>query len=492
MQKPYLSLFRLYFGCMLLISSCLDANTTPIWDPIPIHEAFISKSGGSQSIVATREPPPSIAEKVPPRPAKDLTWIRGYWAWVADQNDFAWVCGVWRRPPPNHIWIYGDWINQGDVWAWAAGFWSSMPLNGLVYVDDEPPKSVDDRIPPSLGEDFFWIPGYWEYSNTSQRFEWLSGKWQRFNPDWILTPTTYVWKPSGYVYVPLYWDWPLESRGFVFSCSTPGTSRLAIIEPSNVIRRLFIYYPDYATLFWHWWHFHPGWWEGCGCIPPWWYWSSWWTCPWNDLWGLWWWWGNPGSLPPAWITLEFSLKIPPPKMEMVEFFKKIKKPQFSVELGHQPLSPEGASFRKEIPRPHIPDGVMPRGQVAVPALPNRQVLPLSPPPMPQQPEYPQEPEYSEEPQDYIPGGYQVIYPALPYYPYPSYRYPGRPMRQLPYRLSPQNVLRQEQRQTHRSERSTQHPDRPSRQQSIQMPSQYPRNLPSLYHPPQSSQRQDQK
>lgn len=268
--------------------SYLSADVTPIVDATPIHEAFVPKfTDVMPNTYLSKSPPAPINELIPEKPTDDVIWIPGYWAWIDSKQDFAWVCGVWRRPPPDHYWISGKWYKMNKGWVWAKGFWSPKPEEELAYIKKEPPKSANDDIPDAPGENYFWIPGYWDYSSATKKFSWISGKWEEFSENWILAPATYIWRPSGYVFVPMYWDWILDDRGYAYSCLEQQDEPPVVLQPEIIIRQLFFYYPDYVSLYWHWWFFHPGWWDGCWCLPPWWGWHGWWAFPWGDLWGLW-------------------------------------------------------------------------------------------------------------------------------------------------------------------------------------------------------------
>lgn len=399
----------------------------------PIHEAYVSKFTDPTPLFTVAETPPQVrAENVPPKPYEDAIWIPGYFAWVQEKNDFAWICGVWRRPPIGHVWIPGSWEKTDSGWIWAKGFWSSVPQDQLKFITKVPPSVISDKIAAAPGPDYFWTPGYWNYEQIGSSYRWLSGKWEKSNPNWVLAPACYIWRPSGFVFAPFYWDWPLEKRGKAYNCFE-NDSKLVAMEPEMVMQRLFIYYPDYCLFYWHWWHFHPNWvWDGCGCVPPWWGWHDWWFLGWSDCWGLWWWWGHPGAFPPFWLTLELSLEIAPPPFAIIDFFKQLNKPHFDIKLGDKLIPPQGKPGKQDVPFPNIPHDVTPGGQITPPALPDTGVTLPPPPPMPDQEPTPPAPSYP--PQQPTPPSY---YPEEPptYYPpqdrIPDRRPPGRRPPQWP-------------------------------------------------------------
>ena len=71
----------------------------------PVHEAFAQPTAKNpQAGPIIRKQPPKAIEELPPeqKPEGDnVQWIKGYWAWDAERNDFIWVCGFWRVPPPD-------------------------------------------------------------------------------------------------------------------------------------------------------------------------------------------------------------------------------------------------------------------------------------------------------------------------------------------------------------------------------------------------------
>lgn len=411
-------LFSFIFSLSILSSHQLTAAQAV--DMTPIHEAFVSKFTDPLPLtIVPREPPPQKMEGIPPKPFNDAIWISGYWAWIQEKNDFSWICGVWRRPPPQaRFWILGSWNKTDSGWVYARGFWSAIPQNQLKLIQKAPPAAVSDKVPATPGAEYFWAPGYWNYSEASNEYNWLSGKWEKVNSEWILAPASYLWRPSGFVFAPFYWDWPLEKRGVAYNCN--GNAPLIAIQPEVIIQRLFVFYPDYCLFYWHWWHFHPGWiWDGCGCVPPWWFWHDWWFFGWSDSWALWWWWGHADFLPPWWLTLELSMQIGVPPEALLDLLKNLPKPLFDIKQGNTLFPPSGSPGAHKLPFPTIPNGVIPEGQITLPILPNgtppQVTLPLPPAPPQDQSYEPVTPYYPPmtQPQiDYHPENY----PPLDYYP----------------------------------------------------------------------------
>lgn len=350
----------------------LESANYPLPNPLPIHEAFAPKfTDIIPPIAATKMPPAPIVENIPAQPSSDLLWIPGYWIWLEGKNDFAWICGLWRRPPPKQKWIPGKWNNIEGQWVREQGFWSAIAIEKLPLYEKAPPNSIEEKIPSNAGDDYFWIPGFWSYQKND--YVWISGKWEPFHDSWVLAPATYVWRTNGYLFVPPYWDWALQERGFAYLCNAIADPTL--IDTKAIVHHLYCYYPDYTTLFWHCWHFHPEWWDGCSCIPNWWFWRDWWTFSWNNMWGCWWWWSHPGSAPPYWMTYDLSMKIAPPSYSVMALFADLKRPPFSVKPGNQPLDPLGqiGVFGETIaPKPAIATDITPAGTIKPPPLPEKQ------------------------------------------------------------------------------------------------------------------------
>ncbi len=102
----------------------------------PVHEAFAApvNHDPKPGLIAAKEPP-SPVEELPPdqKPAgQNVQWIPGYWSWDQSRNDYLWVSGVWREPPPGRQWVPGYWHQVDGGFQWVPGAWVpvSQPANG--------------------------------------------------------------------------------------------------------------------------------------------------------------------------------------------------------------------------------------------------------------------------------------------------------------------------------------------------------------------------
>jgi len=185
----------------------------------PVHEAFAETVtyDPEPGIVVARPPPNPIEEMVPDqRPdGVDVTWIPGYSAWDDERNDYLWVSGVWRAPPPGRQWMPGYWGRTQQGFQWTAGFWGDAQTNEVEYLP-EPPETVEvgpSGIPPT--SDHIWIPGAWIW--LQGRYAWRPGYWVAGYADWDWVPSHYNWAPRGYVFVDGYWDYSVRNRGVLFA-----------------------------------------------------------------------------------------------------------------------------------------------------------------------------------------------------------------------------------------------------------------------------------
>jgi hypothetical protein len=186
----------------------------------PVHEAFAELVNPSPrpGPIALKKPPDPIPELPPDeKPEGDnVQWVPGYWAWDSEQNNFLWVSGLWRVPPPDRQWTPGYWSETADGWQWTPGLWASSRQEQPDYVPEPPPDSLDNGPSvPAPDDDSFYVPGNWIYQSTG--YAWRPGYWRAIRPGYCWTPAHYCWTPAGYCYVSGYWDYPLEDRGLLFA-----------------------------------------------------------------------------------------------------------------------------------------------------------------------------------------------------------------------------------------------------------------------------------
>ncbi len=188
----------------------------------PVHEAFadLVTFDPTPGVEIAREPPAAI-EEIPPdqRPEGNLAlWINGYWSWDEDRNDFLWVSGVWRVPPPDHAWTPGYWHRGGTGWGWVQGFW--LPNQGqaaaeVTYLSAPPENLEAGPSSPQPSQEHLWAPGVWTW--VDDRYAWRPGYWMVANPDWVWTSACYRWTPGGHVFIEGHWDHLLGHRGVLFA-----------------------------------------------------------------------------------------------------------------------------------------------------------------------------------------------------------------------------------------------------------------------------------
>ena len=185
----------------------------------PVHEAFAQpvNLGRGLAAVISRPPPASIMENPPELTpeAENVAWIPGYWMWDGDREDFIWVSGVWRVPPPGTQWIAGYWARVSGGYRWAPGLWTQTDLQEIEYYPTPPAPLNQGASAESPSADDFWAPGYWNWQGD--HFVWNAGYWAKAKPGWLWVPSSYSWSPRGYVFSRGYWDFALENRGLLFT-----------------------------------------------------------------------------------------------------------------------------------------------------------------------------------------------------------------------------------------------------------------------------------
>ncbi len=185
----------------------------------PVHEAFAQpyRPDAQPASVVPRQPPPPVPEQPPEQkpPGDNVQWIPGYWSWDAERNDFTWVSGCWRVPPPGRQWVPGSWSQADGGWRWTPGSWAAANQQPTIY-QEAPPASLENGPSiPAPNANSFYVPGCWV--NRDNRYLWRPGFWQAFQPGWVWTDAQYTWTPRGCVFTDGYWDYGLEDRGLLFA-----------------------------------------------------------------------------------------------------------------------------------------------------------------------------------------------------------------------------------------------------------------------------------
>jgi hypothetical protein len=190
-----------------------------VLDQGPIHEAFAEPIAldAKARVVVNREPPKPINE-LPPEVKPDgdnVEWIPGYWMWSDEQLDFVWVSGVWREIPPGRRWVPGHWLAEANSFVWVSGFWAGADVRQVQMLPQPPATLEAGPSSPAPGENFFWVPGCWIWSNNA--FAWRTGYWYAGQQNWVWVPDYYCYTPAGSIFVSGYWDRPLWNRGLLYA-----------------------------------------------------------------------------------------------------------------------------------------------------------------------------------------------------------------------------------------------------------------------------------
>src|SRR5439155_2810270 len=162
---------------------------------------------------------PAPIKEIAPKERPDLAgvqWIPGYWAYDGEAKDFIWVSGTWRVPPPGRRWVAGTWAKVNGGWQWQHGFWSPADPGAVQALASSPPPSLEvGPSSPSPGDDDFYTPGQWVFQNGE--WLWQPGSWVQNRSNMMYVPPAYLPTTDGSLYVPGYWDYPLEDRGLLFA-----------------------------------------------------------------------------------------------------------------------------------------------------------------------------------------------------------------------------------------------------------------------------------
>ena len=187
----------------------------------PIHEAFAQPTGTCRLSPApsfpSSRPTPSRA---PPDQKPDGDKCSGSpdWSWDDETNDFIWVSGCWRVPPP------GMRLGAGPLAGGARRLASGQRLLG-----PDGPRAILPPPPPTLDRarhnrraegTSIYTP---DLDLPGMRLRVAAGLLGRLPARVGVGARLLCWTPSGCLFIEGYWDHPLDQRGFLFSPSfDPG------------------------------------------------------------------------------------------------------------------------------------------------------------------------------------------------------------------------------------------------------------------------------
>ncbi len=198
----------------------------------PIHEAFATPvvHNPASGPIVPKQPPDPIQEMPPDqKPAgQNVQWIPGYWSWDVSRNDYLWVSGIWRDPPPNSQWVPGYWQQVEGGSQWVSGMWipvSSGLRRDRLKLQRKANRRISRRHPlkalkrgrPHRNRTPTW-PGHLVTGRGKGRT--MPGDRAFGGP---CSPTgsgcrrTTFGRPSGYLFVAGYWDLPVANRGLMFA-----------------------------------------------------------------------------------------------------------------------------------------------------------------------------------------------------------------------------------------------------------------------------------
>ena len=252
-------LFVGFFGTLVLAVSYTEAPAQPAFavalQPAanneegpevlargPVHEAYATTVEMPKAGEIAPKAPPDPIEELPPdqKPEGDnVQWLPGYWDWDDERTDFIWISGFWRVPPPNHAWVPGSWNQVADGFQWTSGFWQFMPPNqaqpDVEFLPTPPaPIELGPNIPAPDATSVY-VTGSWMWRG---RYVWRPGFWMGYRPGWVWVPAHYRWTRLGYIFIDGYWDYPLDTRGVLF---TP------VYFPRRVFAPGYFYTPSYVV-----------------------------------------------------------------------------------------------------------------------------------------------------------------------------------------------------------------------------------------------------
>lgn len=301
---------------------------------VSVHEGLVTPVGDGILLNSSAvRPPLPIAETPPKLPVitrGEVAFLEGYWTISQQEHTFQWVSGVYRVPPPGMRWVAPRWIEKEGNWIRVKGFWypKDRPLSGTARVPAL--CKIEEKIAEAPAAPCVYAPGHWAKVSSSVHDVFIHGGWIDVDHEWTYQPADYAWDGKRYIFIPAYWDHPLEKRGVAFKNVRGGKTQRT---PDEMISALFPALPDYQFILQE--HFirHPDYWILKGNLPSWWLWKGNTALSRTESWWLFWWWTHPGFPQPEWIDDSLAAAISPPSQMLIAEMKRISPPPFIMSWG---------------------------------------------------------------------------------------------------------------------------------------------------------------
>lgn len=90
---------------------------------------YHSETEATTDVVVERAPPPPPRQRevVIQRPAPDMVWVAGYYAYAGQNREgrhYEWVPGHWERPEPQYrTFVEPHWARRGRGYVYVDGYW---------------------------------------------------------------------------------------------------------------------------------------------------------------------------------------------------------------------------------------------------------------------------------------------------------------------------------------------------------------------------------
>jgi len=68
-------------------------------------------------------PPERKTEIRTENPGIKYIWVKGYWKWNRNRNNYKWIPGHWVKKREGKIWIAGSWERTRRGWIWVESYW---------------------------------------------------------------------------------------------------------------------------------------------------------------------------------------------------------------------------------------------------------------------------------------------------------------------------------------------------------------------------------